>query len=217
MMDPDTFLAQDDVHGLVAPGAVGRIESPQGTARGTGVLVDRQLLLTCLHVVERILDHGLDHAWVRFGYKTGNYGVESGDAFELGLKTLVNNTARPDHTLDYALVRIFGEPEYPPAPLSHGCLNRTQHVRIVLHPRGNPAQISDVGQIGVVGIACIQLNIETDYGSSGAPLFDLSLHVVAIHRGKLSLSRSYGSGITEGIPIYSIWNDIKPHLSTFGS
>ena len=40
-MNPDTFLVQDDVHGLAARGAVGRIESPQGTARGTGVLVDK--------------------------------------------------------------------------------------------------------------------------------------------------------------------------------
>jgi Trypsin-like peptidase domain len=216
-MDPDTFLAQDHVHGLVVPGAVGRIESPMGTARGTGVLVDKQLLLTCKHVVERILDHGLDRAWVRFGYKTGKDGVESGDVFELGLKTLVSNTTRPDHALDHALVRIFGEPEYPPAPLSNRWLNRTQRVRIVHHPRGNPAQISDVGQIVGVGEGYIQHNIQTDYGSSGAPLFDLNWHVVAIHRGKLSLSRSYAPGITEGISIYSIWNDIKPHLSAFGS
>jgi V8-like Glu-specific endopeptidase len=212
-MNPDILLAQDDEHGLAARGAVGRIESPQGTARGTGVLVDRQLLLTCKHVVERILGCGLERAWVRFGYKTGTSGIEPGEVFELGLKSIVTNNRRPDHGLDYALVRIISEPGYPTALLSTGWLNGTQSVRIVHHPRGKPAQISDVGQIVVIGKEYIQHNIKTDYGSSGAPLFDLSWRVVAIHRGTLSLSRSYAPGITEGIPIYSIWNDIRPHLS----
>ncbi len=208
-MDPDTFLAQDDVHGLAARSAVGRIESPLGIAMGTGVLVDRQLLLTCKHVVERILDCGLDHAWMRFGYKTGKYGVESGDVFELDLKTIVNHNAQSD----YALVRIFGEPEYRTAPLSNAWLNTKQNVRIVHHPRGEPLQISDVGQIVQVDKKYIKHNVKTDYGSSGAPIFDLDWRVVAIHRGTLSLSRPSAPGITEGVPLYSIWNDIKPHLS----
>jgi V8-like Glu-specific endopeptidase len=211
-MDSDTFLVHDDAHELAARSSVGRIESPQGTARGTGVLVERQLLLTCKHVVERILDCGLDHAWVRFGYKTGNNGVESGDVIELDLKTVVINNTLNDYALDYALVRIFGEPEYPIALLSNGWLNRMQNVRIVHHPRGEPLQISDIGQIIKVDKKYIQHNIKTDYGSSGAPIFDLNWHVVAIHRGNLGLSRSYAPGVTEGIPIYSIWNDIKSHL-----
>ena len=215
-MDVDTFLMQDDVQGLAARSAVGRIESPRGTAWGTGVLVDRQLLLTCKHVVERISGWGLDCAWVRFGYKTGKE-VESGDVFELDLKTIVTSNAQPDHSLDYALVSIFSEPEYPTAPLFNGWLYRKQSVRIVHHPRGEPAQISEVGQIVDVGKEYIQHNIKTDYGSSGAPIFDLNWHVVAIHRGNLSLSRSYAPGVTEGIPIYSIWNDIKPHLSVSGT
>lgn len=210
-MDPDTFLVQGDVHGLAALSAVGRIESPPGTARGTGVLVDRQLLLTCKHVFERILDCGQDHAWVRFGYKAGKYGVGPGDVFELDLMSIVNHNAQSD----YALVRISGEPEYCTAALSNVWLKTKQCVRIVHHPRGEPAQISDVGQIVNVEKEYIQHNIKTDFGSSGSPIFDLHWHVVAIHRGRLSLSRSYAPGVTEGIPIYSIWKDIKSHLSMF--
>ncbi len=211
-MDQDTFRAQEDVNESAAYSAAGRIESPHGTAMGTGVLVNRQLLLTCKHVLERILDCGLNHAWVRFGYKTGNTGIESGEVFELDLKTFVSKNTQPYYALDYALVRIFGEPEYSTAPLSNAWLNRTQNVRIVHHPRGEPAQISDIGQIVKVDKEYIQHNIKTDYGSSGAPIFDLNWHVVAIQRGNLSLSRSYAPGVTEGIPIYSIWNHIKSHL-----
>src|ERR1700680_2754495 len=142
-MDPDTFLAQGDVHELAAHSAVGRIESPPGTPWSTGVLVDRQLLLTCKHVFARILDCGLDHAWVRFGYKPGKYGVEAGDVFELDLKSIINHNAQ----FDYALVRILGEPEFCIASLSNTWLKTQQSVRIIHHPRGEPAQISGVGQI----------------------------------------------------------------------
>lgn len=212
-MTQGIFSAQNDAHEMAACSAVGRIESPPGTARGTGLLVGRQLLLTCKHVVERIFYAGLDRLWVRFSYKTGEYGVESGDVFELDLKHMIADNAHPIHALDYTLVRIIGEPPYAHASLSHGRLNRTQRVRIVHHPRGEPAQISDVGQITDVAKEYIQHNIRTDFGSSGAPIFDLEWHVVAIHRGKLRFSRSYPPGVTEGIPMYSIWNNLNSHLS----
>ena len=204
---------QENFDGLAARSAVGRIESPLETAMGTGVLVDRQHLLTCKHVFDRISDNGQDRAWVRFGYKTGKYGVEPGEVFELDLKTIVSNNGQPDHALDFALVRIIGKPEYRIAPLSNSWLNTMQSVRLVHHPRGEPAQISEVGQIVDVGKDYFQHNIETGFGSSGAPIFDLNWRVVAIHRGTLSLSRPSAPSVTEGVPLYSIWNDIKPHLS----
>lgn len=210
-MDTDALLARGDVPELAAWSAVGRIESPPGTARGTGVLVDRQLLLTCKHIFKRIFDCGLDRAWVRFGYKTGKDGVEPGDIFELDLKAIVSDNAHSD----YALVRICGEPEYCIAPLSNAWLKTKQGVRIIHHPRGEPAQISEIGQIVNVDKDYIQHDLKADFGSSGAPIFDLDWHVVAIHRGRLSLSRSYAPGVTEGVPIYSIWKDIKSYSPTF--
>jgi hypothetical protein len=203
----------ENFNGLAARSAVGRIESPIGTAMGTGVLVDRHHILTCKHVLERIFDKGLDRTWVRFGYKTGKYGVELGEVFELDIKSLASHETRSNNAFDYALVRIFGEPRFRPALLSNSLLNTTQNVRLVHHPRGEPLQISDVGQLVQVDKEYIKHNVKTDYGSSGAPIFDLDWHVVAIHRGTLSLSRPSAPGITEGVPLYSIWNDIKPRLS----
>ncbi|HVB59941.1 MAG TPA: trypsin-like peptidase domain-containing protein [Ktedonobacteraceae bacterium] len=200
--------------GLTALSAVGRIEAPPGTAMGTGVLVGRQLLLTCKHVVERISDNGLDRAWARFGYKTGRYGVETGEVFELDLKTITNYNSQSGDAFDYILVEIVGKPEYRVAPLSSDFLNTKQQVRLIHHPRGEPAQISEVGHIVQVDKDYIKHNVRTDYGSSGAPIFDLSWRVVAIHRGTLSLSRPSAPGVTEGVPLYCIWDDIKPCLST---
>jgi Trypsin-like peptidase domain/Effector-associated domain 8 len=204
----------ENFEGVTALSSVGRIESPSGTAMGTGILVGRQLLLSCKHVFERIFDNGLDQAWVRFGYKTGRYGVELGEVFKLDLKTIANHNVQSDQALDYTLVEIVGKPEYPVALLSNDPLNTKQNIRIIHHPQGEPVQISDIGQIVQVDKEYIKHNIKTDYGSSGAPIFDLSWHVVAIHRGALSLSRPSAPGITEGIPIYSIWHEIKPRLST---
>lgn len=204
---------QDNFDGQTARSAVGRIESPPGTAMGTGVLVDKQLLLTCKHIFERIFAHGLNHAWVRFGYKTGKYGIELGDVFELDIKGLDKQDTQSDGAYDYTSVRIIGNPEYRAAHLSNNLPNTTQNVRLVHHPRGEPVQISTIGQVVQVDKEYIKHDIQTDYGSSGAPIFDLNWRVVAIHRGNLSLSGAYVPGLTEGIPIYSIWNTIKPQFS----
>jgi len=203
----------ENFSGLAALRAVGRIESPLGTAMGTGVLVDKQVLLTCKHVFERIFDQGLRSAWVRFGYKTGKYGLELGEVFELDISSIHYYVTQSNHTLDYALARINGETACHAVSLSSAWLNRMQNVRIVHHPRGEAAQISDIGQIVAVNKEYIQHNIKTDYGSSGAPIFDQNWQVVAIHRGILALSRSYAPGVTEAIPVGSMWNDIKSHFS----
>lgn len=204
----------ENLEGLTALSAVGRIEAPQGTAMGTGVLVEKQLLLTCKHVIERISDNGLDRAWVRFGYKTGRYGVASGEIFELDLRTATNSIDQSGDTFDYLLVDIIGKPEYRPAPLSSSFLNTKQQIRLIHHPRGEPAQISESGQIVQVDKDFVRHNVSTDYGSSGAPIFDQSWRVVAIHRGTLGLSRPSVPGVTEGVPLYSIWDSIKPRFST---
>lgn len=198
-----------------ARSAVGRIESPPGTARGTGVLVGTQSLLTCKHVFERIFDHGLERAWVRFGYKAGKYGIEPGEVFELDTESIDSSNTPSD--LDYVLVNIAGKPAYRTAILSNDLPDTTQNIRLVHHPRGEPVQISDIGRVVQVDQEYVQHDIKADYGSSGAPIFDLHWRVVAIHRGKLGLSRSYAPGVTEGIPISAIWNGIESHLSTCAS
>lgn len=202
----------ENLAGLTALSAVGRIEAPPGTAMGTGVLVAKQLLLTCKHVIERISDDRLDRAWVRFGYKTRRYGVGPGEVFELDLKTAMNSNGQPGEALDYVLIEIIGKPEYRPALLSSGFLNTKQQVRLIHHPRGEPAQISEIGQIVQADKEYIKHNVSTDYGSSGAPIFDLDWRVVAIHRGTLSFSRPYAPGVTEGVPLYCIWDEIKPRF-----
>jgi hypothetical protein len=187
---------------------IGRIESPPGTAFATGVLIDKQLLLTCDHVFERIAESGQDRAWVRFGYKMGKYGVEMGRIFELEMKNLVSHKSEPDH----ALVRVIGKLDGAIAPVFTGLPSAMQDVRLIHHPGGAPAQISEIGQIVSADKGYLQHTIQTEYGSSGGGIFDLRWRLIAIHRGT-PLHRPLASGITEGVPLYSIWNDLKPYLS----
>ncbi len=190
---------EENFKALKVRSGVGRIESPKGTGIGTGVLVGKNLLLTCYHVFSKT---GVQQAWVRFGYKTGSYGLE--DVFELDL-SCVSHHNRPD----YALVRIQGEPQEPIVPPINAILAEAQEIRVIHHPLGQPVMIS-IGKIMQVGEDYIDHNISTDEGSSGAPIFNLQWELVGIHQGR-NMDRN---GKLGGIPIHgTVWNQIEHHLS----
>ncbi len=197
---------KENFKALITRSAVGRIEAPQENGIGTGVLVESDLLLTCRHVFGNV-----QQAWVRFGYKEGSYGLE--DVFELDIKNFVST--HNQNQLDYALVRIKGQPKPKPIKpvnkvLSSGA--ETQ-IRIIHHPQGQSVVISGPGQIIRVGEDYIDHDLSTDKGSSGAPIFDQDWELIAIHRGDTRMGRTPPPNTTEGLPIYAIWGRISPHLT----
>ena len=200
---------QDNFGGLRARRAIGRIKSPPGSAIGTGVLIDKQHMLTGEHVFERIRESGQNQAWVRFGYKRGRYGVEMGKVLELEMNNLVSHESEPD----YAFVRVLGQPDAPAMPVFIGLPRALQDVRLIHHPQGAPAEISEVGQVVSSNTGYIHHTIQTEYGSSGGAIVDLNWHLVAIHRGIPLLNGPLEPGITEGVPLYRIWDTLKPHFS----
>lgn len=204
---------QENFNGLAARETVGRIEAPLNTARGTGVLVDRQYLLTCKHVIERIFGHKQEHAWVRFGYTMGKYGTERGEVFELDIKDIVCQGISADVCQDYALIRIKEKTQRPTARLFNGLPHLTQNIRLIHHPRGEPVQISNPGEVVLVGNEAIQHTIPTDFGSSGGPIFDMHWNMLAIHRGASDINHARVTGASEAAPVYCLWKSIQPHLS----
>lgn len=193
---------QENFKALIARNAVGRIESPQNTGIGTGVLVGQNLLLTCNHIFTKTR---VEKAWVTFGYKSDSYSTQ--DIFELDL-----DFVRYHNQLDFALIRLQPNPSLKPIrPVKVG-LDSGQKIRLIHHPMGQPVVISGLGQIVQVGPGYIDHNLNTDKGSSGAPIFNDAWELVAIHRGNPGVGRPT-KGTMEGKPISAIWDSIADHLS----
>jgi len=193
---------QENFKALTVRNAVGRIESPQNTGIGTGVLVAQNLLLTCNHIFTKTR---VEKAWVTFGYKSDSYSTQ--DIFELDL-----DFVRYHNQLDFALIRLQPNPSLKPIrPVNVG-LDSGQKIRLIHHPMGQPVVISGLGQIVQVGQDYIDHNLNTDKGSSGAPIFNDAWELVAIHRGNPGVGRPT-KGTMEGKPISAIWDSIANHLS----
>lgn len=194
---------EENFKALTTRNAVCRIESPKGTGIGTGVLVGKNLLLTCNHIFSKTQ---VRQAWVRFNYNVDSRQLDK-DLFELDM-TFVSYHNRPD----YALVKIKGNPQQQIAIHSDETLDSGQDIRIIHHPQGKPMIISDLGQIIQVGEAYIDHNVKTDEGSSGAPIFNRQWELIAIHQGNPGIGRTVTPGSTGGIPIRAIWNQISSYL-----
>ena len=193
---------EENFKALTVRNAVGRIESPQNTGIGTGVLVAQNLLLTCNHIFTKTR---VEKAWVTFGYKSDSDGTQ--DIFELDL-----DFVRYNNHLDFALIRLQSNPSLKPIrPVNVG-LDSGQKIRLIHHPMGQPVVISGLGQIVRVGQEYIDHNLNTDKGSSGAPIFNDAWELVAIHRGNPGVGRPT-KGTMEGKPISAIWDSIANHLS----
>jgi|GEM_PF-1012363 len=199
-----TEIGQENFKALKARSTVCRIESPIGNAIGTGVILKNNLLLTCNHIFSK---SQVQKAWVRFGYKAGNY-ESAKDVSELDF--IDKNSG-----FDYALLKIKEQPQQSKTISinENSILDSGQQIRIIHHPQGKPVVISDLGQIMQVGEAYIDHNLKTDDGSSGAPIFNLQWELIAIHQGKVGIGRNFQPGTTGGIPIRAIWNQISSHLS----
>ncbi len=194
---------QENLKALAARNTVGRIESPIGNPIGTGVLITNDLLLTCNHIFSK---SQVQKAWVRFGYKTGNYQSEK-NVLELDI---ITNHSR----LDYALLQIKAQTQHQAIFLNESSiLDSGQKIRIIHHPQENPLVISDLGQIMQVGEDYIDHNLKTDRGSSGAPIFNRQWELIAIHQGNVGIGRSFEPGSTGGIPIRAIWNQISSYFN----
>ncbi len=196
---------QENLKAFKTRRAVGRIESPQGNGIATGVVIGKNLLLTCNHVFSKTQ---VNQAWIRFNYKANSPQSEE-DLFELDMDFVCHH-----HYPDYALVRIKGGLQQEIAISSYETLDSEQDIRIIHHPQGKPLVISSLGQIKQVGEDYIQHNVSTDNGSSGAPIFNRQWELIAIHRGNHGIGgRNVEPGTVEGIPLRAFWDKISPHLA----
>jgi hypothetical protein len=183
---------------LEARRSVGMLEDEQGNGIGTGVVVGRKLVLTCDHIFTKT---GAGRARVRFDYKVDSdeFTVSRGTVASLDLAP-VGRGGGPQP--DYVLLHIADDTSRPSVEVLQGEINSGLAVRLIHHPKCQPAEVSPAGRVVQTGEDYLLHDIPTAVGSSGAPLFDPAWRLVGLHRGNTSRTRA---GVSEAVPMHAIW------------
>lgn len=192
--------------------AVCRIEI-SGFARGTGFLLDSDLVITNYHVMEEVIDNPAlrDGVVLRFHYKVGSDGRRLNAGVECYLARsdwLI--ACSPIRKLDYALLHIDASsveqyeniPWVSRMPQSHA-FTVGEPLCIIQHPKGNPQKIA-LGSVTRMDAnpSRIHYTVNTLDGSSGSPCISSNGHIVALHQ------RESDAVSNKGIPFSTILPDL---------
>ncbi len=198
-------------HGIKAARSVAFIEMEDGM--GTGFMISPNLLLTNNHVIPN--KRLLGKTKVRFNYqlslqgreeKTTDYTVKASGIF------------RTNEELDYTVVQIDGSSgdNWGYVTLNPMIVETDSRVNIIQHPAGQPKQVSFQNNfVEYADSKIVQYITSTMNGSSGAPVFDDTWKVVALHHagGMMSepgTNRRYFRN--EGIAIKAILKDFPDNI-----
>ncbi len=204
-----------------------RIEFPAGQPQGTGILVAPDLVLTNYHVVKGQLNHQTSAADIvcRFGYARDANGLDEGTAYKLAAGdgwTIASSPFDEADThgvgvastscLDYALLKL-GSPIPDSKPLRVAPIsplpNAELPVLIVQHPAGTPQALAIGKSLGVnENGSRFRYDADTLGGSSGSPVFNQRLELVALHHAGDPRSEMRAA-YNQGIPISMIVGSLQ--------
>ncbi len=188
--------------------------------QGTGWMVGPDLLLTNHHVIDARRS-GESHASAADFELQGRETVVEFD-FESGKTSagaVVKAVVASSVGLDYALLRLDGGKGRTPLKLTRErvVVRAATHlsVNIIQHPRGMLKQVALRNNL-VSGADqdTLRYFTDTDYGSSGSPVFDDAWKVVALHRGAVYADNVSYQGkntayVNFGSQIQSILDDLR--------
>ena len=174
---------------------VGRISKKTGPeAIGTGFMISPNLLMTNHHVLED--GQEAEGCYVEFDYfySKDNTRIES-EIFELRPDGFFHSN--PDY--DYAIVMVDAISDQGKELSYYGWNNLgtgkgkaepSDRLNIIHHPKGEHQQIS-IRKNYVVDIKNEDIYVDyvtdTDYGSSGSPVYNDEWNIVALHRGHVTI------------------------------
>lgn len=213
--------------------AICQIETPD--MLGTGTLISVSHVLTNHHVVASVLqvDGGLSGpVTCRFDYKKTNATGFNTPPVELKASSVVASSphAPEDEAaggvntaadkLDYAILKLAqalgnetivtgGEPRgFVPPNARPEALGGQEGLLILQHPGGQPMKI-DIGAVTQLDPTRIRHSVNTEPGSSGAPVFDAGLNLVALHHAGHADWPAAKLGYNQAIPLRLIRNDLQ--------
>ncbi|MGY1829115.1 trypsin-like serine peptidase [Geodermatophilus sp. SYSU D01180] len=204
--------------GAARSDAVARIEI--GREHGTGFLVSPWLLLTNDHVLPD--EATAAGAGVTFRYvEDGRQRIARSQVVRLdpGRCFVTSDVDLLDYTL-VAVDTVGGKPPgqrfgYVPLVGSTGKVLVGQPVNIIQHPGGDPRQIAvrENLLVAISGDHYLVYETDTEGGSSGAPVFNDSWELVALHKGMESARDDegreidvHGRRVTAGTPaVQRVW------------
>ena len=184
-----------------------------GVPRGTGFLIGGGLFITCFHVLpdrQRVASYSVEFGYWQQGEMaaTATYTLDSASFW----------LTSPEHELDCTLVAL-GERYAGAADLTQlGVIMLSDQadkhrlgmaVNIIQHPGGAQQQVAlrdnyllARGEEGSEAANVLHYTADTDEGSSGAPVFNDSWQLVAMHHG--AAQDDSGTPINEGIRVSAL-------------
>lgn len=193
--------------------SVARVKLANGSA--TGFLVGPDILMTNNHVLESVRD--AEKATLQFNYQMNADG-SLGQVDEW--KCDPDDLFKTNPTLDYTIVRVKRKEDASAGDswgyfdLRHGATVVVgQRVNIIQHPQGRFKEIAfrDNKVMFASGDQpFIQYLTDTDYGTSGSPVFDDWFNVVALHNQRVPDPRDPRRWYrNQGFRIESILADVE--------
>lgn len=206
--------------GIERTTSVCRIEIEGVGKRGTGVLIDSDLVLTNYHVLgdnDDAVRAAASRIVLRFGVFTKTDGDESkGEVVPLDPKEPLVALS-PTEMHDFILLRagegIYQSVDVAPVQVVVSRPARGTGLNILQHPEGKPMMVA-LSSSGVTSLledrGLIQYVSRTAGGSSGSPCFDDDWNMVALHHA----ARSKLWGVAgEGILMSAIYPEVRSYLS----
>ena len=202
-------------------GALCRIATPE--VQGTGFLIGRRTVLTNFHVMKDAIGAGLDGAKItcEFDYHgDGQPSVKLPVAAGLGWKGPSSTYSQSDLSgtgepaageLDFAVVHLAADVEPGRTalkwPIAPPIVSQRDFVVIGQHPGGHEAKVA-VGEVLEYPGSGLRYryDVTTKPGSSGSPVLDMSLDLVALHHaGDPGQNPQYN----QGVPIWLIMKALQ--------
>lgn len=203
-----------------------------GSGLGTGTLIAEDLVITNHHVIAKKIGNAgalTGPITCRFDYKNNGAGYTSAGLQIMARVLLASSPHAPEDlvsgpmandfgALDYAILKLdrklANEPivtgGYPRGQVdvsSSSAIAQNTGLLVLQHPGGQPMKI-DIGSVLTHGATRFRHSVNTEPGSSGAPVFDAALCLIGIHHA----GQSGGTAqlpYNEGIPLQAILTDAR--------